>query len=121
MQITSKKGGGRESPVPGKKNHEKLEKEGRVRTICPRTTHYDVKAFIVVDDVAKNKYELSDDKIVYETENYTVYDIDGKQLIKTKTNLGFEVLEGFDTVEKGLDFIVIEQANLGDIRDTAII
>lgn len=74
---------------------------------------------LVVDDVAKNKYELSDDKIVYETENYTVYDIDGKQLIKTKTNLGFEVLEGFDTVEKGLDFIVIEQSNLGDIRDTA--
>lgn len=73
----------------------------------------------IIDDVAKNKYELSEDKIVYETENYTVYDIDGKQLIKTNTNLGFEVLEAFDTIEKGLDFIVIEPANLGDIRDTA--
>lgn len=74
---------------------------------------------IDVDDIAKNKYELTDDNLIFETEDYSVYNVDGKQLIKTNTNLGFEVLEGFDAVEKGLDFIVIENINLGDIRDTA--
>lgn len=74
---------------------------------------------IDVDDIAKNKYELTDDNLIFETEDYSVYNVGGKQLIKTNTNLGFEVLEGFDAIEKGLDFIVIENINLGDIRETA--